>query len=197
MIFTGIVAHLGTIVYSSHTISFTAESAFYIPCVGMMSAVSAMAGTIKGEGDLKKLNRLTKIFCIFAASVMLVMSIFMFIFADEIICLFTNDVYVLDTAPKLLRIVALNEPLFAVSIVMESVFNGIGKTKLPFIAGTVSQWVFRVVGSLICLNVFGSGIEAAWICMILDNIFRCILLCTEYIFLNKGLIPHAEQEVSF
>lgn len=197
VIFTGIVAHLGTIVYSSHTISFTAESAFYIPCVGMMSAVSAMAGTIKGECDLKKLNRLTKIFCIFAASVMLVMSIFMFIFADEIICLFTNDVYVLDTAPKLLRIVALNEPLFAVSIVMESVFNGIGKTKLPFIAGTVSQWVFRVVGSLICLNVFGLGIEAAWICMILDNIFRCILLCTEYIFLNKGLIPQAEQEVSF
>ena len=191
VIFTGIVARLGTLMYSAHTISFTAESAFYIPCVGMMSAVSAMAGTIKGEGDLQKLNRLTKTFCVLAAGVMLAMSVMMFIFADGLFRLFTDDAYVLGTAPKLLRIVALNEPLFAVSVVMESVFNGIGKTKLPFVAGTVSQWVFRVAGSLICLNVFGFGIEAAWVCMIADNIFRCIFLCTEYIALNRNLISEA------
>ena len=188
VIFTGIIAHLGTVMYSAHTISFTAESAFYIPCVGMMSAVSAMAGTIKGEGDLKKLNRLTKTFCLLAAGVMLIMSVLMFIFAGSIFRMFTDNPYVLRTAPRLLRIVAINEPLFAVSIVVESVFNGIGKTKFPFVAGTVSQWIFRVAGSLICLNVFGLSLEAAWICMISDNIFRCILLCSEYIILNRKLI---------
>ncbi|MBP7187907.1 MAG: hypothetical protein KBA55_14370 [Ruminococcus sp.] len=79
VIFTAIVAKLGTLMYSAHTISFTAESAFYIPCVGMMSVVSAMAGNIKGEGDRKKLDRLTKMFCVLGAGVMLIMSVLMFI----------------------------------------------------------------------------------------------------------------------
>lgn len=192
VIFTAIVAHLGTLVYSAHTISFTAESAFYIPCIGMMSAAAAMAGNIKGEGDREKLNRLTKMFCLLAAGVMLFMSVFMFAFADRLFGLFTEDEAVLQIAPELLRIVALNEPLFAVSVVLESVFNGIGKTKLPFIASTVSQWVFRVGGSLICINVLGFGIKAAWICMISDNIFRCLLLAAEYIAINKRLIVSAE-----
>ncbi len=187
VIFTGIVARLGTLIYSAHTISFTAESAFYIPCAGMMSVISAMAGNIKGEGDKDKLNRLTKMFCALSASVMLLMSALMFIFADSLFTLFTDDPEILVIGPRLLRIVALNEPLFAVSIVLESIFNGIGKTKLPFVASTISQWVFRVGGSLICLNVFGLGIEAAWICMISDNIFRCIILGVEYIAMNRKL----------
>ena len=188
VIFTAIVAHLGTLVYSAHTISFTAESAFYIPCVGMMSVAAAMAGRIKGEGDIDKLNRLTKTFCLFAFGVMLIMAVLMFILSDVIISFFTDDNTVISTASVLLRIVAVNEPLFAVSIILESIFNGIGRTKLPFIANTISQWTFRVGGSLICINVFGLGIKAAWVCMISDNIIRCIILSIKYLIMNKQLI---------
>ncbi|MCR4888463.1 MAG: MATE family efflux transporter [Ruminococcus sp.] len=195
IIFTAIVAQLGTLMYSAHTISFTAESAFYIPCVGMMSVVSTMAGNIKGEGNREKLDRLTKMFCIIASSVMLIMSVLMFIFADGLFKIFTNDEYVLSTAPHLLKIAAVNEPFFAVSLILESIFNGIGKTKLPFAASAVSQWTFRVGGSIICLKVLGFGVEAAWVCMISDNIFRCILLAAAYRFSKKDHIGHKKCAV--
>lgn len=188
VVFTGIVAHLGTVMYSAHTISFTAESAFNIPSIGMMSAVAAMAGTVKGEGDIKKLNRLTKTLCILGAGVMAVMSCLMFALSDRMFTLFTSDSEVLEICPKLLRIVAFNEPILIIAFIIESVFNGIGKTKLPFIAGTISQWTFRVGGAWVCLNIFGLTVEAAWYCLITDNFVRCIILSAEYIALNKKLI---------
>lgn len=192
VVFTGIVAHLGTIMYSAHTISFTAESAFNIPSLGMMSAVAAMAGTVKGEGDIKKLNRLTQTLCILGAGVMLIMSCLMFLLSDRMFTLFTTDPEVLEICPRLLRIVAVNEPILIIAFIFESVFNGIGKTKLPFVAGTVSQWTFRVAGAWVCINLFGLTVEAAWYCLITDNIIRCVILGAEYVLLNKKLIPQSQ-----
>lgn len=188
VIFTAIVAQLGTVLYSAHTIAFTAEGAFYIPCVGMMSAVSVMAGKIKGEENLRKLNEMTRMFCLIGAGVMTLVSVLMFVFSDSIFRLFTNDPTVLEVAPKLLKIAAVNEPFFAVSLVLESVFNGIGKTKLPFAAGVTSQWIFRIGGSVLCLRILKLGVEYAWICMISDNIFRCIFLGIQYFIHNGSLI---------
>lgn len=188
VLFTGLVARLGTIVYSAHTLAFTAESAFYIPCVGMMSAIATIAGNIKGEGDMKKLNSMTKIACLLSSGLMLIMAVGLYVLSDGIIGILTADSQVREIAPTLLKIVALNEPIFAVSMVLESIYEGTGNTKLPFVASTISQWTMRVGGSYICLYILGYGINVAWVCMILDNIFRCLLLAIAYFLKNKQLI---------
>jgi Na+-driven multidrug efflux pump len=166
----------------------------YIPCVGMMSAIATLSGNAKGENDLKKLNQLTRLSSAMASGVMLIMSIFLYIFARNIIGIFTQDAEVIAIGTDLLRIVSLNEPIFAVSIVLESVFNGIGDTKSPFIASTVTQWVFRVLGTYLCVYVLGFGIRSAWVCMISDNIARCLLLIAFYVCKNKHLIYNKPME---
>ncbi len=194
VIFTGLVTRLGLVPYTAHTLAFTAESMVYIPCVGMMSAIATLSGNAKGENDLKKLNQLTRLSSAMASGVMLIMSIFLYIFARNIIGIFTQDAEVIAIGTDLLRIVSLNEPIFAVSIVLESVFNGIGDTKSPFIASTVTQWVFRVLGTYLCVYVLGFGIRSAWVCMISDNIARCLLLITFYVCKNKHLIYNKPME---
>jgi Na+-driven multidrug efflux pump len=77
--------------------------------------------------------------------------------------------------------VAINEPIFGLSIVMEGVFNGIGHTQLTFIASTTSLWIVRVFGTFIAINVLNIGIYGAWLCMILDNTVRGILLLAYYL----------------
>lgn len=196
VLFTGLVARLGMVSYTAHTLSFTAESFFYIPCVGMMSAVATLSGNAKGENSLKKLNSLTVFTSTIASSVMLLMSLILFIFAKDIISIFTEDVEVISIATSLLRIVSINEPIFAVSIVLESVFNGIGDTKSPFMASTITLWVFRVLGTYMCIYVLGFGIKSAWVCMIFDNIARCLILLIFYVYKNKSLIYDKGVEVN-
>ncbi len=188
VIFTAMIVPLGTVVYAAHSIAFTAESAFFIPAVGMAGAVASLSGNVRGEGDLKKLNRQTNLVCGLIVAIMLVAMGIMLIFADGIISVFTKDPSALEIAPRLLRIVALNEPMFGISIVMQYVFNGIGKTKPPLYVSAFTQWVLRVGGVFLLVHTLGFGIEAAWICMISDNIARAILLYIWYWGANKKLI---------
>lgn len=181
VIFSSLIARQGTAVYAAHSLAFTAESAFYIPCVGMISAIATLAGQIKGEGDERKLRRFIRLANGFAALVMLVMAVLIMVFANQVIGLMSADAYVLWMAPQLLRIVALNEPVFAMACVMEAVFDGLGLTKVPFVCSSVAQWVVRVCGTYLCLFVWGLDVRAAWVCMIGDNILRGALLLGAYL----------------
>ena len=188
VIFTAMVVPLGTEIYAAHSIAFTAESAFYIPAVGMASAVASLSGNVRGEGNLKKLNRQTNMVCVIIVFIMMIATGILLICADGIISFFTNDAGALILAPKLLRIVAINEPMFGISIVMQYVFNGIGKTKIPLVVSGFTQWFVRVLGVFIFVHVLGFGIEIAWICMISDNILRAILLYGWYWADNKRIL---------
>jgi len=191
VLFAALVTQLGTVLYASHTLAMTAESAFYIPCVGMSSAVAVLAGNVHGEGNLKKLDQVSFWTSAIAAAVMGLMSILMFLFADHVIRWMTEDAVALEVAPKLLRIVALNEPILAVSFVMESVFQGAGDTKSPFWISTGTMWVIRVFGTWLWLFRLGGGIEAAWYCMIANNIMRGLLLVIRYFMCRTRLITPA------
>lgn len=186
VLFTAMIIPLGTSVYAAHSISFTAESAFYIPAVGMASAVAVLSGNVKGEGDQKKLNHQTNLVCVLIIVIMLMATTIMLLFANSIISIFTTDAYILKTSPVLLRIVALNEPFFGVSIVMQNVFNGIGKTKPPLIISAFTQWCVRILGVFIFVSILGFGIKTAWLCMVSDNIVRAILLYSWYWICMKG-----------
>ncbi|MBO4953513.1 MAG: hypothetical protein J6C99_11495 [Lachnospiraceae bacterium] len=40
----------------------------------------------------------------------------------------------------------------------------------------VSMWGIRILGTFLCVNVFGLGLKAVWLCMIADNICKAVLL---------------------
>ncbi len=188
VIFTAMIVPLGTAIYAAHSIAFTAESAFFIPAVGMASAVASLSGNVRGEGDIKKLNKQTHLVCGIIVIIMLMATSILLLCADDIIAFFTEDKIALTIAPRLLRIVAINEPMFGISIVLQNVFNGIGKTKIPLLVSGFTQWFVRVLGVFVFVHILGYGIEIAWICMISDNILRAILLYVWYWCDNKRLM---------
>ena len=135
IVFTKMIVPMGITIYAAHTIAFTAESAFYMPVAGMGTAIASLSGNVKGEGSLEKLNRQTKIICAITICIMSLMMFILLTCAENIIGLFTEDFEVLSIASRLLHIVAFNEPLFGISLVMQYIFDGIGKTKPPLFGG--------------------------------------------------------------
>jgi putative MATE family efflux protein len=190
VVFTALVAGLGTLAFAAHSIAFTAESIFYMAVVGGQVAVTTMAGNIKGEGNLKKLNELTKLSAALIAGVMTVAGIFMIVAARPIISLFTPDPEVTRIGVKLIMIVALNEPIFAVSIILEGIFNGTGDTKSPFIISAATLWIVRVAGTWLAVSVLGFGIYGAWVCMVAENTVRGIALLIRYRRRKRFLIKN-------
>jgi len=176
VVFTSLVSRLGTIALATHSIALTAEEAFYIPGFGMQIAAATLAGNAVGQQDAKKLRKTTFAISGVSASVMTILATLLFIFPSTVMSLFTTDPGVIRGGATILRIVAVSEPLFAMTIILEGVFNGVGDVKTPFIVLVSSMWGVRILWTLICVVVLGLGLQAVWVCMIADNIIRCILL---------------------
>lgn len=180
IMFSALVAGLGTLSTAAHAIALTIEEAFYVPGYGVQTAVSTFSGNAAGKGSEEELNAVVKAGLRIAVSIMSIMSVFLFIGATGIMGVFSTDTEVIELGASVLRIVAVSEPLFAVLIIYEGVFHGIGETKIPFFFAIFTMWGIRNFMSWFLIRWFDAGLKAVWVCMVMDNVCRCILLVLLY-----------------
>ncbi len=178
VVFTALIARLGTIAIAAHSIAITAEQAFYVPGYGMQAAAATLAGHSAGAKDREKLMQYSSTITFIAACLMGTMAVFLFLFPHLMMGLFTPDAEVIALGAKVLRIVAVSEPFYAILIILEGTFHGVGETKIPFVVSIVSMWGVRILLSWICVAFLHLGLTAVWICMVADNLtrFACLLI---------------------
>ena len=103
----------------------------------------------------------------------------LFAFAPDMMRLFSADPEVIRLGSIVLRMVAVSEPFYGVTIVIEGMMHGMGKTVLPFVFGISGMWGIRIVGTFICTQLLGLGLVSAWGCMIAHNLalFTMFVIC--------------------
>ncbi len=173
--FAAMINSLGEISTAAHTVANTVESAFYIPGYGMQTAAATLAGNSLGEKNSEKLKKLAKLLIIIETVLMILSGTLLFIFAPKMLTLFSKDTQVILLGTTVLRMVALSEPFFGISIIMEGMLQGMGKTFEPFLYNVIGMWGVRIVGTFVCINYFSFGLESAWACMIAHNLLLCVL----------------------
>lgn len=176
VVFTSFVSSMDTITYAAHAIAITSEEIFYIPGYGMMAATSTLIGHAIGEKNKKKEKDVKIVSIALIFGLMCITGILLFVGAHAMMSVFTKDPQVIAIGTRLLRMVAFTEPVFGTSAVMEGIYNGMGRTRYPLVVELISMWGVRVVGTYLCVRVFGLGITAVWIMMICNNILKAILL---------------------
>jgi Na+-driven multidrug efflux pump len=170
---------LGDVAAAAHTIANTVESAFYIPGFGMQTAAATLAGNALGAKDEKRIHELGRMIILVEVSLMVVSGSLLFVFAPEMVGIFSNDPSVIALGTAVLRMVAVSEPFYGVFIIIEGMLLGMGKTKVPFVFSIIGMWGVRIVGTFICTQLLGMGLISAWACMIAHNLllFTMFLLC--------------------
>ena len=168
--FAAMVNSLGGVATAAHTIANTVESAFYIPGYGMQTAAATLAGTALGAGDRNRIRALSRTILLIEVVLMILSGGLLFAFAPSMMRLFSADAAVILLGTTVLRMVALSEPFYGVSIIVEGMMQGMGKTVMPFICNLLGMWGIRIVGTFICTQLWGMGLVSAWACMILHNL---------------------------
>lgn len=178
--FASMINSLGETATAAHTIANTVESAFYIPGYGMQTAAATLSGNACGAVDKKRLSELAKITITLVVVLMILSGGLLFLFAPQLMGLFSKDDEVIRLGTAVLRMVAVSEPFYGVPIVVEGIMQGAGKTVTPFIFNLLGMWCVRIVGTFICTQLLGLGLIAAWGCMIGHNILLFILFIVHY-----------------
>ena len=177
--FAAMINSLGDISTAAHTIANTVESAFYIPGYGMQTAAATLAGNALGAGDSRRVKDLAKMILIMEVGLMVLSGGLLFAFAPQMMGLFSRDSEVIALGSVVLRMVAISEPFYGVSIIIEGMMQGMGKTVLPFLFGISGMWGIRILGAFLCTQIMGLGLVAAWGCMIAHNmtVFVAFTIC--------------------
>ena len=178
--FAAMVNSLGETATAAHTIANTVESAFYVPGYGMQMAAATLAGNALGAGEHKKINYLAGMLLTLEVAMMVVSGGLLFLFAPNMMGLFSADAAVIALGAVVLRMVAASEPFYGVSIILEGMMQGMGQTMLPFVIGVTGMWGVRIVGTFLCTQIFGMGLISAWACMIAHNLLIFVLLTACY-----------------
>ena len=179
--FASMINSLGEITTAAHTIANTVESAFYIPGYGMQTAAATLAGNALGAGDNRRAKELARMILFIEVSLMIVSGSLLFLFAPNMMRLFSKDAQVIALGATVLRMVAVSEPFYGVSIIVEGMMQGMGNTLMPFVCNIAGMWGVRIVGTFICTQLLGMGLVSAWTCMIAHNLLLFVLFAGYYI----------------
>ncbi len=177
--FAAMINALGEVATSAHTVANTVESLFYIPGYGMQTAAATLAGNAYGAKDEKRMKALARMFIPIEIGLMIVSGALLFLFAPPLVRLFSRDAAVIALGVTVLRMVAVSEPFYGFSIIVEGMMQGVGRTKLPFVFNVAGMWLVRIVGTFICTRYLGMDLVSAWACMIAHNLllFGLFLWC--------------------
>ncbi|MBQ8351180.1 MAG: MATE family efflux transporter [Clostridia bacterium] len=173
--FASMINSLGEIATAAHTIANTVESAFYIPGYGMQTAAATLTGNAYGARDATRMKRLSALLIPLEIGLMILSGGLLFMLAPHLVGIFSTSAAVIALGGTVLRMVALSEPFYGFSIVMEGMMQGVGKTKAPFVCNIIGMWAIRILGTFLCTQLWRGDLVAAWACMILHNLFLFVM----------------------
>ncbi|MBQ3727927.1 MAG: MATE family efflux transporter [Spirochaetales bacterium] len=176
IVFASLVSSMGTTVFAAHSIALSAETLFYLPGYGLRSATSTLIGISVGEDDHGKFKVIERQSVILTVSMMAMTGVMLFFLANPMMRIFTPDEEVIRQGSRVLRLIAVSEPLFGLMIVSEGIYYGLGQTKITFIVATTGSWGIRILSTVICVHVLHTTLFEVWICMFADNAFRALAM---------------------
>lgn len=181
VVFASMINSLGDISTAAHGFANTVESAFYIPGYGMQAAAATLAGNCVGAKDKGKLKDLGRLMLVCEVLLMILTGGLLFLLARPMMCIFSSDPKVISLGTIVLRMVALSEPFYGVTIITEGMMQGVGNTKVPFVFNVLGMWGIRILGTLLCLWLLPDPtLVVAWTCMIAHNIALFFMFTVYY-----------------
>ena len=127
------------------------------------------------------MKSLSSMFIPIEVLLMLLSGTALFISAPTLVGLFSSNPEVIHLGTTVLRMVAVSEPIYGFSIIVEGMMLGVGKTKEPFLYNIIGMWCIRIVGTFISIKLLGMGLVSAWACMIAHNLFLFVLYFITYL----------------
>lgn len=180
LIFSKLVADLGTISFAAHQIGLNILSLTYNIGYALGIAATSFTGISIGEqkpdqaeeygNEIRKIGMLISTF----------LSIILLIFSRYIISFYTPDKEVIDNASEILRIFALILPAQTSQLIIAGGLRGAGDTKWPLISTMCGILGVRLVLATILVNIFKMGLPGAWIAVAVDQMVRSLLIYLRY-----------------
>ena len=164
-----IVAGLGTVAIAANSLAVNAEGLCYMAGYGIQDAALALVGQAVGANRRDMAKRFAWLCTAMGMGIMALTGVGLYVFAPQLMGIFTADAAVIALGARVLRIEAFAEPMFGASIVASGSMQGAGDSTGCFVLNLVSMWGVRLTLAVLLAPRF--GLVGVWAAM-------CAELCT-------------------
>ncbi len=185
-------AELTTKVYTQNIGQFIT---LFSIAIGQATAilVGHLVGGRRADEAYKQGIRSWKIGLVFAFG----LSTILYLFAEPIISLLTNDPDVIALSKTLFLLTILLEGARTTNIVMIGSLNGSGDVKYPVLVGIIVMWVISLPLAYYFGIVFALGLAGIWLAFIIDEWLRAGLMLYRWrsrIWTTKAVVFKEDQD---
>lgn len=176
LIFTRLIASLGTVAYATHQIAVNILSLSFTPGQAFGIAASTLSGRSLGQDDpdlaekyVKQCARTGSLFAFIMAGVF-------FFLGGQIAGLYTKNQDVINEAASVLRLIAFIQPFQSYQLILAGGLRGAGDTVCPLISTFIGILLIRVGLAFYFVKGLGMGLFGAWLAIFIDQFFRWIMI---------------------
>jgi putative MATE family efflux protein len=176
IVFTFMLAGVGTVQFAAHQIAVQAESISFMPGFGFSVAVMTLTGIHLGRGLPHRAEQYVRLTAKIALAGMAAMGVIFLVFARPLTALFIDDPAVVAWSTLCVMIAALEQPTIALTYVFAGALRGAGDTRWPMYVTTLGVWVARLPLIYLLIVVLRCDITVAWLVTAGDFLLRSIVL---------------------
>ncbi|HOI31754.1 MAG TPA: MATE family efflux transporter, partial [Bacteroidales bacterium] len=162
-----VVNMFGTTVIAAYAVAMRIDSFASLPAMNFAAALSSFVGQNIGAGKLERVKSGMMATLRMTTYISIGVTVIAWLFAGQIMQLFTTDMEVVEAGKDYLYIVSAFYLLFSAMFVMNGVLRGAGDTLIPMFITLFALWVIRIPASWFLAQHFGPkgiwwGIPVAW-----------------------------------
>jgi Na+-driven multidrug efflux pump len=151
-----------------------------MPAVGVGIASTSMTANAIGKKDGVLLKIYTKQLIKTSTIISLISSFLIIVFPSVFMSFFTNNAEIKIIGIKYLIVMGFIQVPQNLSKVMYGTIRAAGYKNVPMIISFLGIWAVRVPLALLFANVLKLDIVFIWLCMAIDQIFKCTLSAIVY-----------------
>ena len=176
LVFTKMVASLGTVAYATHQICINLLNISFTPGQSFGISASTLTGKSLGahEPDLAEeyIRESSRIGAVIAT----VMGFIFFFFGPFVASLYSNSVVVVSEASDVLKLMAFIMPFQSSQLIVSGGLRGAGDTIWTLVATFVGVLAVRLVLAYYFVIVLGMGLIGAWLAVLIDQLVRWMFI---------------------
>lgn len=157
---------------------------------GITSGASVLAAQYWGKKDVQAIKKILGIAMRIALIIGIVSTVGAYVFAEEIMEIYSSDAIVVEEGTKYLKIVCFSYVFFAFNMIYLNIMRSVERVVISTIVYLVSLFVNIIANAVFIFGLFGApqlGIVGAAIGTVIARIVEFVLVITYDRFVNKVL----------
>lgn len=180
LIFTRMVATLGTIAYATHQICINIMNLSFTPGQAFGTAASTLVGRSLGAQDPDLAERYIKESRAIGSVISALMGLLFFFLGPYVAMLYTDSPEVIEETSRVLKLMAFIMPFQGSQLIVAGGLRGAGDTVWTLIATFAGIIGVRIALAWLFVVVLGYGLLGAWLSVLIDQFARWVFISLRF-----------------